>query len=190
MFFLDIRPSSTPPDARDESEAVEFGEKLRHGRTMVRPIGEPDANEPSVRTDDGVRTELACVFVDHAEPTSLAEEAGVHAQRSDRPDVVPLATCCAEEVVQLTLRIGDQGDSCRRELQMVGGGTDALRVVCEADDDRLCLAEPVEVVAHGDHVFLAGQSSEMAVEDQDDGSAEQGVEMPGRSMAVDQLHIW
>lgn len=52
--------------------------------------------------------------------------------------------------------------------------------VGERHDDDHGVTEPVEVLAHGEHVFLAGQSSEMAVQHQHHRTTVVGVSTDGR----------
>lgn len=63
----------------------------------------------------------------------------------------------------MPLEVGDdrEGDP---EVGAVGG--EPRRLVGEGDDDGKGVAESIEVVAHGGHVFLAWQSSEVAVQDE------------------------
>jgi hypothetical protein len=61
------------------------------------------------------------------------------------------------------------------------------RGVGERDDDDLGVTEPVEVFAHGEHVFLAGESSEVTVEDRDERPPLDAPRCPGRSGVIDQL---
>ena len=51
------------------------------------------------------------------------------------------------------------------------------------------IIEAVAVIAHGDHVFLAGQSSEVPVEHEHDGPSTVVRHSPRRSGVVDQLEI-
>ncbi len=59
-------------------------------------------------------------------------------------------------------------------------------VVGERHDDEQCVTELVEVIAHGDHVFLAGQSSEVAVEHQHERSTSVVAEAPGVPFVIDE----
>ena len=65
-------------------------------------------------------------------------------------------------------------------------GVEAARVVGERDHHREGVAESVEVVAHGDHVFLAGESSEVAVQDQHEWPAALVAEPPGSAFVIDE----
>ena len=95
------------------------------------------------------------------------------------------ATSCAEQFVEDTVGVTEDiereakvGPVCG---QAVGGG--------EGDDGNSCVTEPVEVIAHGDHVFLAGQSSEMPVQDEHDWSAARLGGSPRSTIVVDELDI-
>lgn len=50
----------------------------------------------------------------------------------------------------------------------------------ERDDDREGAAEPFEVIAQGDHVFLTGQSNHESVEDGKEGVAAVVAESPAQ----------
>lgn len=65
--------------------------------------------------------------------------------------------------------------------ETIGGG--------EGDDCDPCVSEVVEMIAHGDHVFLAGQSSEMPVQDQHDRPTPHLGSAPRPSIVVDELDV-
>jgi hypothetical protein len=69
---------------------------------------------------------------------------------------------CAEQVVQAAVDVGDDGE---RNGEVVAVTSESFGRG-EGDDDDGCVTELVEVIAHGDHVFLAGQSSKVAMEHQ------------------------
>ena len=58
----------------------------------------------------------------------------------------------------------DVGEYRELELEMGAVRSKTLGVVGEGDDDREGVAELAELIAHGDHVLLAGKSSEVAVQ--------------------------
>ena len=63
------------------------------------------------------------------------------------------------------------------------------RPVGEGDDDDLGATESFEVLAHGKHVLLAGQSSEMSVENEYDHPTPVLAEAPGLAAVVDEVDI-
>ena len=65
----------------------------------------------------------------------------------------------------------DVGDDREVDVEVGAVGGEPRRVVGEGDDDRERVTELVEVVAHGDHVLLARQSSEVAVQHEQERSA-------------------
>ena len=65
--------------------------------------------------------------------------------------------------------------------QAFGGG--------EGDDGNPGVTELVEVIAHGDHVFLAGQSSQVPVQDQHQWSSSQLGRAPRPTVVVDKLDV-
>ena len=67
-----------------------------------------------------------------------------------------------EETVEGTVGVGQQREL---DLQSRPVGGQPLRG-CERDDDHRRITECLDVVAHGDHVLLARQSSEVAMQDQ------------------------
>jgi hypothetical protein len=90
------------------------------------------------------------------------EQTCVHAQCAERPDLPVAAVFCAEQVVQAAVDVGDDGE---RNGKVVAVGSEPFGRG-EGDDDDVCVTELVEVIAHGDHVFLAGQSSKVTVQHQ------------------------
>lgn len=84
-----------------------------------------------------------------------------------------------------------------RPVRQDGKGDCEVGAVCgepvgfgEGHHSDSCITEMGEMVAHGDHMFLAGQSSEVAVEDQDDRSASVLGQRPGAAVLIDEIHIW
>ena len=59
----------------------------------------------------------------------------------------------------------------------------------EGDDGDPGVTELVEVIAHGDHVFLAGQSSKVPVQDQHEWSAAHLGGAPRSTLVVDEFDV-
>ena len=59
----------------------------------------------------------------------------------------------------------------------------------EGDDGDVGVAELVEVIAHGDHVFLAGQSSEVPMQHQHEWSPTHLGGAPRPTLVIDELDI-
>ncbi len=129
---------------------------------------EPEPVESAVAVDDGVGAELSCVLGGCVEPTPPAQEPCIHHECAWRPDPPKGTATGAEPAVEHPVDIGDDGE-VDAEVGAVGG--EARRVIGEGDDDREDITELVEVVAHGEHVFLAGQSSEVAVQNEHERSS-------------------
>ena len=65
----------------------------------------------------------------------------------------------------------------------------AGRIIGEGDHDGECIAELLEVIAHGDHVFLTRQSSEMPVQHQQQRCAVVVAETPRLPVVIDERDI-
>ena len=59
----------------------------------------------------------------------------------------------------------------------------------EGDDRDPGVTELVEVIAHGDHVFLAGQSSKVPVQDQHEWSAAHLGGAPRTNLVIDEFQV-
>ncbi len=129
---------------------------------------EPEPVEAAVAVDDGVGTELSCVLGECVEPSTPAQETRVHHHCARRPDPPQRTASGAETAIEHPVDIGDDGE-VDAEVGAVGG--EPRPVVGEGDDDREDITELVDAVAHGEHVFLARQSGEMTVQDEQQRSA-------------------
>lgn len=97
-----------------------------------------------------------------AQSPTATQQAGVHPQGAERPHLAVGAPFGAEQGVQ---RAVDIGHYVERQVEMgpVGGEPFGRG---KGDDSDASITELGEAIAHGDHVLLARQSSEMAVEHQ------------------------
>ena len=59
----------------------------------------------------------------------------------------------------------------------------------ERDHDRKRVTETAEVIAHGEHVFLAGQSSEVAMQDQQQGPTAMFAESPEVAVRIAEVDV-
>lgn len=139
--------------------------------------------EPAVTVDDGVGAELTGVVGRRAQPPALAEQTCVHHHRAGRPDLAERSTTGPEQVVEAPVDVGEQREL---DLEVISVGGEPLWVVAEGDDDGKGVTELIEVIAHGDHVFLARQSSEVAVQDQHQRATAMVVESPPMSVVIDE----
>ena len=86
----------------------------------------------------------------------------------------------------------ERSGRCRRQHRTggrgasVGGETFGGR---EGDDGDPGVTELVEVIAHGDHVFLTRQSSEMPMQDQHEWSAAHLGGPPRPTLVIDELDV-
>ena len=92
----------------------------------------------------------------------------------------------AEQPVQRALRIADEGER-RGEMaamggQPLGGG--------KRDHGDRGVTEVVDAIAHGDHVLLARQSSEVTVQHQHERAAHVIAGAPQPTVVVDQVDRW
>ena len=96
------------------------------------------------------------------EPAPGSQEPGVHPDGAGGPHLAVAAPFGAEQSVERPVSVGDHFEGKMEVLtvrgEAFGGG--------EGDDGDPGVTELVEVIAHGDHVFLAGQSSKVPVQDQ------------------------
>jgi hypothetical protein len=115
-----------------------------------------------------------------------AQEPCVHPQRARRPHLSVAASLGTKQVVERAVGVGDdiEGES---EVLAVRGG--AFRGG-EGDDGDPGVTELVEVIAHGDHMFLAGQSSKVPVQDQHEWPAAQVGAAPRLTFVIDKFDVW
>lgn len=139
--------------------------------------------QSSLAVDDGIGAELTGVFGKAPKLSAASHQAYVHGERAGRPHITNRATSGAEQVVQLSLTVGQQG---KRQIEVFAVGRQLCRVVSERDHDRKRIAELIEVIAHDDHVFLAWQSSQVTMQDQQQRSAAMILEPPWRTFMIDE----
>ena len=125
------------------------------------------------------------VFGRSMEPTPGAQEPGVHPDRARRPHLAGTASFGAEQSVERPVGVGDDVEA---EMEVLSVRTEAFRGG-EGDDGDPGVTELVEVIAHGDHVFLAGQSSKVAVQDQHDGPAAHLGGAPRPTLVIDEFYV-
>ena len=90
----------------------------------------------------------------------MSQQACVHAQHAQGPDLAVAAAFGTEQLVQAAVDVGDDGE---RNREVVAVSYQSFRR-CEGNNDNSGVTELVEVVAHGDHVFLTRQSSKVSME--------------------------
>lgn len=135
--------------------------------------------------DDGVGAELVDVLGGPMQPSAGADQSCVHPDGAQRPDLAVRAALGAEQFVEDSVGVSDdiKGESKVSPVggQSFGGG--------EGDDGDPGVTELVEVVAHGDHVFLARQSSQVPVQDQHKWSATHLGCAPRPTLMVDEFDV-
>jgi len=72
---------------------------------------------------------------------------------------------------------------------MFAVGRQLRGMVGERDDDRERIAELVGVIAHGDHVFLTRQSSQVSVQHEQHRRAAMIAEPPRRRLVIDERDV-
>jgi hypothetical protein len=159
---------------------------VRHGRTSVGCGGERQETQPPVASEDRVGTELVDVLGGRAETSSAAEQTRIHAQRAEGPDLAVAAAFGAEQAVQAAVDIGDDRER-NREVVTVGSESFGCG---EGDNSDGGVTELVEVIAHGDHVFLAWQSSKVSVQYQHEGVSTLFGGVPGPASVIDEFEVW
>ena len=119
------------------------------------------------------------------EPSTGADEPEIHPDRARRPDLAVRATFCTEQFVEDSVGVSDdiewEPKVCPVGGQAIGCG--------EGDDRDPGITELVEVIAHGDHVFLAGQSSQVPVQDQHEWPATHPGGAPRPTLVIDKLDL-
>ena len=112
-----------------------------------------------------------------------AQQPGVHRNRAGGPHLADRAAARTEELVQDAVDVGEHREP---DFHVVAEGGEPPSIVGERDDDGECVAHLSEVIAHGDHVFLAGQSSQVAVQDQHDRPTAMVLETPRVPFVIDE----
>lgn len=121
-------------------------------------------HDAAVAAEDEVASELEGVLGRPLESPALAQEPRVRPPHLRSPDLPHRPSTESVGAVGGSLLVDEQGER-REPVALILG--DVLGRA-ERDDDHFRITELVEAVAHGDRVFLAGQSGEVAVEDQHD----------------------
>lgn len=125
------------------------------------------------------------VFGRPTEPSPSAHEFGVHPDGARRPHLPAGASHSAEQPVQDSVNVGHDVEGESKVLSVCsetfGSG--------EGDDRDPGVTELFEVIAHGDHVFLAGQSSEVPVQDQYQWPPSHLGRAPRLTLVVDELEV-
>ena len=114
-----------------------------------------------------------------------ADESCIHPDRADRPHLAVGASLGTQESVERPVGVGDDIEG-EFKVRPVGG--EPLRGG-EGDDRDVGVAELVEVIAHGDHVFLARQSSKVPVQHQHEWSPTHLAGAPRPTLVIDELDI-
>jgi hypothetical protein len=122
---------------------------------------QPQPMQPSFSVHERVGAELSCVAEWLAQSVAISHETDVHRNRPARPDLSERSSTRPEQPVQLAVDVGEQWEI---DAEMFGEGSQPRWVVGESDDHRLGIPQIVDVLAHGTHVLLARQSSEMPVQ--------------------------
>lgn len=170
---------------RGGSSSVQCGDQIRHWRTGVGRGGERQVAKSSVASDDCVGTELVDVLGGLSEMAPSQEQTCVHPQRAERPDLAIATSLGAEQSVQAAVDVGDDGEG-NREVVAVGIESFGRG---EGDDDDGCVTELVEVIAHGDHMFLTGQSSKVTVQHQYEWAAAMITGTPDLAGVIDEFEV-
>jgi hypothetical protein len=114
------------------------------------------------------------------------EESGVEADRAQRPDLPVRSPLCTDKAVEDAVYVGQD---CEWHREVITVGAESFGG-CERHDGNGCVTELCEVVAHGDHVFLARQSSEVSVKDQHQRPPELIDRAPCGPVLVDKFDGW
>ena len=165
--------------------SVERGDKFADRWPGIWCGRERQVAKGAVAADYGVGAELADVLGGPLEPSTGADESEIHPDRARRPDLAVRATLCTEQFVDDSVGVSDD---IEREPKVRPVGGEAFGGG-EGDDGDPGVTELVEVIAHGDHVFLAGQSSQVPVQDQHEWSATHLGGAPRPTFVIDELDI-
>lgn len=90
-----------------------------------------------------------------------------------------------ELAVDGSIGVGEQRKRQAKVLTMRGQAF----LVCEGHGGDVSVAEAVELIAHGEQVLLAGQSHQMAMEDEHHGVSAMIRQRPGAAMVVERREI-
>lgn len=139
--------------------------------------------------DHHVGAELTGVLVTALQPASRPEQPRIHRECARRPDPTERTTRCAERSVHRPIGVDEHRHIDLVEAEMAAVRSGGHDTAGERDDRDVGVGEPVVVVAHGGHVFLTGQSSEMAVQHEHHGATAVLRHMPGCSVVIDEHEI-
>ena len=109
----------------------------------------------------------------------------MHADGARGPHLAVAAPFGAEQSVERPVGVGNDVEGQMKVLPVRG---ETLRD-CEGDDRDPGVTELIKVIAHGDHVLLAGQSSQMSVQDQHEGPAAHLRGTPRPTLVIDEFHF-
>ena len=168
------------------AEGVEGGADVGNRGSGVGARRKPDATQPALRVDDCIGAQLAGVLGGGPQPAPASQEPGIHRDRARRPHLSHRSPTGAEQAVQLAVDLGEQRHV---EVEVVPVSGEPRVVAGEGDHDGEDVGLAVEVIAHGDHVFLAGQSSEVAVQDHHEEPLAMFAEPPRLPFVVDEGEI-
>lgn len=135
--------------------------------------------------DDEVTTKLACVFGRAPQFSPLPQQACVKEQGTRVVHVAERGSTQLELAVDGSIGVGEQG---KWQVEVVAVVRQALRA-CEGHGGDVSVAEAVDLIAHGDQVFLAGQSHQVAMEDQHHGLTAMIGQRPGASFVVERREV-
>lgn len=137
-------------------------EQLVDAGTGIRGAWPERRHQTPVTVDHEVTTELAGVLSGSAELAPPAKQFVVEPERVEAPNLRERAPSQTELTVDGPLLVGQEGP---RNVEMfpVGG---QLPDRGEGHDRGPHRGELVEALAHGEQMLLAGQSHQVAVEDQ------------------------
>ena len=165
--------------------SVERCDQVADRWPRVRCRWEGEVAKVAVAADDGVGAELSDVLGRSTKSAPAADELCIHADGARRPHLPVGASFGAEQSVDRPVGVGDDVEG-EVEVLTVGGEAFACG---EGDDADLGVTELVEVIAHGDHVLLARQSSKLPVQDQHVGPAAHLRGMPRPTLVIDELDV-
>ncbi len=128
---------------------------------------------------------MANIFGGLGKTSAAKQQSRVHAQRAKRPDLAGATAVSAEQLVQTAVDIGDDRKWNR---QVVAVSSESFRCGKGGNDD-VGVRELVEVIAHGDHMFLTRQSSKVSMEYQYQRAASLVGGTPDLPVVIDEFDI-
>jgi hypothetical protein len=172
------------------STGIEFSHRVDDLADLDATIGcrwQPDTVKTAVAIDHGVGTELARVLGGAAQSPSTANQLRVHRERPRRPHPPERPSPCSEHPVDHPVDIGQHR---KVEPEMGSIRRETRRGVGKGDHNRKSMSEFAAVITHGDHVLLAGQSSEMAVQDEHQRTAAMITQAERQAVVIDEDDLW